>query len=233
MRKWRPIGPLIATATGGCRRWCGRASCRSRASPRMSSRSSSRMHNGWSQAPLYRNYSSMVIPEQAFPDGCAKFAEPCPTKARSPSRACITSKRTRPRRSARRSEHLCSAFAPSSQRAGAEAGDDVVAVRREEVAVARARDPRAGGEASPAQHLARIEPGLRIVFVRVRGEAGKRHEIRGRPFPQVADHLPAAEGAVAWGASGDIDRSFEGEIEVGAVAARRRLAPRPAALAIG
>src|SRR6516162_6998045 len=88
-----------------------------------------------------------------------------------------------------------------SQRAGTKSGDDVVALGREEVAVTRTRDPRTGGEASPAQYLARIEPRLRIIFVWVRGEAGERHKIRRRPFPHIADHLPASEGAVACGAS--------------------------------
>src|SRR5262245_51674291 len=54
-----------------------------------------------------------------------------------------------------------------SQRAGAEAGDDVVTIGREEVAVARVREPRARGPGAAAQHLARIEPRLRIVLVGV------------------------------------------------------------------
>src|SRR5262249_24291265 len=86
-------------------------------------------------------------------------------------------------------------------------------------------EPRTGGETSPAQHLARVEPRLRIILVWVRGEAGERYEIRGRPFPHIADHLPASEGAVAGGAGSDIERVVEGEIEVGAFAAP----PRPRA----
>src|SRR5215813_12706741 len=120
-----------------------------------------------------------------------------------------------------------------SQRAGTKSGDDVVAFGREEVAVERTRDACTRGEASPAQHLARVEPRLRIILVWVRGEAGERHEIRRRPFPHIADHLPASEGAVACGAGSDLERIVEGEIEVGAFAARRRLAPGPAALPVG
>src|SRR5262245_63638491 len=105
-----------------------------------------------------------------------------------------------------------------SQRAGTKARDHVVALGREEVAVAGTRDPRTGGETSPAQHLARVEPRLRIILVWVRGEAGERHEIRGRPFPHIADHLPASEGAVAGGAGSDIERVVEGEMEGGGVA---------------
>ena len=48
--------------------------------------------------------------------------------------------------------------AGSSQRAGAESSDDIVALWREEVPVARARDARTGGPAPSAQHLARVEP---------------------------------------------------------------------------
>src|SRR5262249_61410566 len=82
---------------------------------------------------------------------------------------------------------------PRSQRAGTKSGDDVVALGREEVAVERTRDACTRGEASPAQHLARVEPRLGIIFVWVGGEAGERHEIRRRPFPHIADHLPASE----------------------------------------
>src|SRR5262249_16400143 len=47
------------------------------------------------------------------------------------------------------------------------------------------------------------------------------------------DHLPASEGAVARGAGGDVERAVEGKTEAGALGARRRLAPRPAALGVG
>src|SRR5260370_4158397 len=96
-----------------------------------------------------------------------------------------------------------------SQRAGTKPGDDIVALGREEVPVTGPCDPRTGGEASSAQHLARVEPGLRIVFVRIRCEARKRHEIRGRPFPHIADHLSATASAVADGTVGNIERSVE------------------------
>ena len=48
----------------------------------------------------------------------------------------------------------------ASQRAGAESSDDVVAFGREEIAVEWPRDAGAGGEASAAQDLARVKPGL-------------------------------------------------------------------------
>src|SRR5262249_14579906 len=93
---------------------------------------------------------------------------------------------------------------PRSQWAAADAGDDVVAVGCKKVAVARTRNARAGRERPAAQHLAGVEPGARIVFVRISREARERHEIRCRPFPHVADHLSAAERAVARGTGGHI-----------------------------
>src|SRR5262249_54681298 len=58
-------------------------------------------------------------------------------------------------------------------------------------------------------------------------------EVGGRPFPYVADHLPATKGAVATGAGGDIKRSVEGKVEIGVIARRRGLAPRPSAFRVG
>ena len=48
----------------------------------------------------------------AYPGGFVNFAGVCQVKARSPSRDCITSKRTRPTKLARRCWHSCSEFAP-------------------------------------------------------------------------------------------------------------------------
>src|SRR5712691_9551899 len=123
--------------------------------------------------------------------------------------------------------------AMTSRRAGAKPGDDVVALGREEVAIAGPRQARAGRPRSAAQRFSGAEPRLRIILVRVRGEAGKRQEIRGRPFPHVAEHLPAAERAVACWERCDVDRRREGEIEIGVPMVGRRLAPWPAALALG
>src|SRR5439155_12262064 len=53
------------------------------------------------------------------------------------------------------------------------------------------------------------------------------------PFPHVAEHLPAAERAVACWERRDVDRRREGEIEIGVPMVRRCLAPWPAALAVG
>src|SRR5260370_13722149 len=103
-----------------------------------------------------------------------------------------------------------------SQRAGAEAGEDVVAVGREEVAIGRAGDARTGGPAAASQHLACAEPGLRVVLVGIGGEPCEPLEVGGRPFPDIADHLAPAGGAVAVRAGGNIGRPVEGVVEVGA-----------------
>src|SRR5436190_1855123 len=103
-------------------------------------------------------------------------------------------------------------FDQPSQGTGAEAGEDVVAIRREEIAVRGPRNARTRGPAAAAQYLARAEPGLRVVRVRIGGKPGERQKVRRRPFPDVADHLPAAEGAVALGARRNIDRPVEGKV---------------------
>src|SRR5689334_11194476 len=58
--------------------------------------------------------------------------------------------------------------------ASAEAGDDIDPVGAEEIAVARMAHARLGGERRAAQHRAAVEPGRRVVAVRMRGEAGIR-----------------------------------------------------------
>src|SRR5262249_46526858 len=117
---------------------------------------------------------------------------------------------------------------PRSQSAGTEAGEYVVAVGREEIAIGRAGDARTAGPAAAAQHLARAEPGLRVVLVGVGREPAERLEVGRGPFPHVADHLPAAEGAVAVSQGVDVDRSVKSVVEVGMGWRRRLLAPWPA-----
>jgi hypothetical protein len=64
-----------------------------------------------------------------------------------------------------------------SQRTGAEAGEYVVAVGREEIAIGWPGDARARRPAPAAQHLARAKPGLRIVLVGIGGKACERQEV--------------------------------------------------------
>ena len=67
--------------------------------------------------------------------------------------------------------------------------------------------------------------GSRVLLVRVGDEAGVGQEVARRPLPDVADHLPAAEGAVARGQRADVDAAAAPAVEVGAVG--RRAARRP------
>src|SRR5262249_61390949 len=98
---------------------------------------------------------------------------------------------------------------------------------------ARLRSALVGGNAAAGQRLVGGDPRLGVVLVRVGGEAGERHEPRRRPFPPISAHLPAAERAVAGRAGGGVDRPCMGKIEIGMLAARRRRAPWPVALAVG
>jgi haloalkane dehalogenase len=70
---------------------------------------------GWRPATDCRNCSSGEIPDPSKPDGSWSWSEAFPTSARSPSTACIICRTTRPRKSARRYGHSCSAraFDPS------------------------------------------------------------------------------------------------------------------------
>src|SRR5262249_30892862 len=78
-----------------------------------------------------------------------------------------------------------------------------------------------------AQHLSFSKPWLRIIVVGVGGKSGKRCEVRGRPFPNITDHLPAAECAVATRASRNIERTVERKVEICMIARRQHLAPGP------
>src|SRR6266508_5442853 len=121
--------------------------------------------------------------------------------------------------------------AVASWRDGAEARADVAAVRREKVAIAVADHPSSRRPRAAAQNLAGAEPGRGIVFVDVGREARKWIEGACCPFPDVADHLPAAPGAVAFGAGADIDAAERNAVEIGPRRAGRGLAPGIGALA--
>ncbi len=72
----------------------------------------------------------------------------------------------------------------------------------------------------------RAEPGLGIFFVRIGAEAWIRKERIRRPFPDVADHLAAAEGAVAARMGADFDQAAGAPVEIGGFGTRRPIAPR-------
>ena len=119
------------------------------------------------------------------------------------------------------------------QCAGPEAGEDVVAVGPVVVAPGVADQPAAGRPAAPAQHAGRAEQRLRVVLVHVGREARVGAEHRVGPLPGVADHLPAAEGAVARRQRADVDGAERAAVEVGERRRRRRVAPGVTALARG
>jgi len=121
-----------------------------------------------------------------------------------------------------RGGRLGSTFSSGSTRP--EAGEDVVAIRREEVPIRRPGDPRARRPAAAAQHLACAELRLRIVRVGIGRELREEQEIRRRPFPDVADHLPAAERAVGLGAGGDVDWPVESMVQIVTGGRGRRIA---------
>src|SRR6266516_2364 len=93
----------------------------------------------------------------------------------------------------------------SSNGAGPEASPDVPPLRPVEVAPGAADEARARGPAPAPQHLVRVKPRLGILFVRIHDKARVRREVAARPFPDIADHLPAARGAVAGGKSAHIE----------------------------
>src|SRR5207249_8211684 len=113
----------------------------------------------------------------------------------------------------------------ASERHGAEPGEDVTPVAHVEVSPRAADDSRAGRPASAAQHLLLAEVRLRILLVRVALEAGVRLKRVRDPLPDVADHLPAADGAVALGQRAHVDGPARTEVEARAGGGRCAVAP--------
>src|SRR5262245_1366963 len=131
-----------------------------------------------------------------------------------------------------RRRSLRSRYAEALPCDGAEARADVAAIGREEVAIAVVDHPSPRRPGAAAQHLAGAEPGRGVVLVDVGREPGKRIKGARRPFPGIADHLPAAPGAVAGGAGADVDAAKGDAVEIGPRWTWRGLAPRERALVI-
>src|SRR5206468_7393358 len=91
-----------------------------------------------------------------------------------------------------------------SFRAGAKPGPDVTAVRLIKIAPRVPDEPGPCGPAAAAQHFVGVEPGFGVFLVGIHHETGIRPEAGAGPFPDVSDHLPAAETAIASGKCGDI-----------------------------
>src|SRR5215471_16167172 len=98
--------------------------------------------------------------------------------------------------------------------AGSESGEDVAALAHVEVSPGVADEEGARGPATALQHLLRAEIGLRVLLVRVADEARIRLEGVDDPFPDVPDHLPAAEGAIARGKGPHVHGSRGAVVEV-------------------
>src|SRR5262249_61653056 len=72
---------------------------------------------------------------------------------------------------------------------------------------------------------------LRILLVRTAHEARIRRERVRAPLPDVADHLPTADGAVAGRQRAHVDGAAGAVVQVRALGRRRRIAPGESTLA--
>src|SRR5207245_2039628 len=86
-----------------------------------------------------------------------------------------------------------------SESTGAKARPNVAAVGRVEVPIVITDQPRARDPATAAQHFVIAEPGLRILFVWPRNKPRIGIKYCRSPLPDIANHLPATECAVARG----------------------------------
>src|SRR6266536_5353867 len=84
-------------------------------------------------------------------------------------------------------------------RAGAKPGPDITAVRLIKIAPRVPDEPGPCGPAAATQHFVGVEPGFGVFLVGIHHETRIRPEGRAGPFPDVSDHLPAAETALAFG----------------------------------
>src|SRR6185503_8827576 len=75
--------------------------------------------------------------------------------------------------------------------ARAKSRENIIPLRRIEIAPGVADEAAGCGKAPAAQHLVRAEPGLGVFLVRVDREARVGIERARRPFPHIADHLAA------------------------------------------
>src|SRR6185295_18313257 len=89
-----------------------------------------------------------------------------------------------------------SSFFLSLKRTGAEPRPNVATIRRVEVSIAVINELRTSRPTATAKDLVIPKPRFGILFVRTGDEAGIRSEVAGRPFPYVADHLPASKRAI-------------------------------------
>src|SRR5205823_15096536 len=118
-------------------------------------------------------------------------------------------------------------------RRGPEAGEDVASLTLEEVAPRAADQARARRPAPALEYVLLAEMRLGVFLVGIAGESRIRLKRVGDPFPDVADHLPAADRTVAVGQRAHVDRPTGEEVEVRALAGRGRVAPGEAMISSG
>src|SRR5260370_42528179 len=75
------------------------------------------------------------------------------------------------------------------------------------------------------------EPGSRVFLVRIRDEPRIGQEVAGRPFPDIADHLTTAEGAVTGRKIRNVYTAQCPPIQIGVPRRRRFISPRKTTLA--
>src|SRR6516165_6459594 len=113
--------------------------------------------------------------------------------------------------------------------AGAESCPNVAPIRSVEVPPSSAKQARLRRPGATAQHLVSAEPGLRVFAVRIDLESRVWLEVAGGPLPDVADHMAAAEGAVAFRKCADIYGAHRAPAQISPLQSQRVIAPGKAA----
>src|ERR1700694_3437600 len=108
-----------------------------------------------------------------------------------------------------------------ARRACPEAGEEVAALAHEEVAPGVADEACARRPGAAFEDLLVAEIRLRIFLICIANEAGIRPEGIRHPFPDIADHLPATERAVAGRERTYVDGAAGAKVEVGPLRRRR------------
>ncbi len=114
-----------------------------------------------------------------------------------------------------------------------EPGPYVATVRLVEIPPRVPQKPSPRRPGASAEHFVRVEPRLRVFFIRIDDEARVRTEARARPFPDVADHLPASPGALAHLARIDRHAAHSVPLEIRPADAWRVISPGEAPLRVG
>src|ERR1700716_1748537 len=100
------------------------------------------------------------------------------------------------------------------QRAGAKSRPDVAAVRLIKVTIGVVNQTRSGRPATAPKNLVIAKPGRRVFFVWSRHESRIGAKVTRGPFPNVPDHLTAAERAVACRQQSNVDATHSSPVEI-------------------